>query len=113
MITPLLTQLTYEGLIDECFSIKNCAFCFCAWPSSSDQLHSPRRSPRFPPHSSREPSAARCGIDQRNPNTWASEGETEEEAPPHHRYRPPPRRAPRPQLRACRAEVEPGRAQAR
>ncbi|EPT03435.1 hypothetical protein FOMPIDRAFT_1046976 [Fomitopsis schrenkii] len=23
MITPLLTQLTYEGLIDECFSIKN------------------------------------------------------------------------------------------
>lgn len=24
MITPLLTQLTYEGLIDECFGIQNC-----------------------------------------------------------------------------------------
>lgn len=24
MITPMLTQLTYEGLIDEFFGIKNC-----------------------------------------------------------------------------------------
>jgi hypothetical protein len=24
MITPLLTQLTYEGLVDELFGIKNC-----------------------------------------------------------------------------------------
>src|SRR6266704_319987 len=24
MITPLLTQLTYEGLVDEVFGIKNC-----------------------------------------------------------------------------------------
>src|ERR1700722_4262031 len=26
MITPLLTQLTYEGLIDEVIGIKNCTF---------------------------------------------------------------------------------------
>jgi hypothetical protein len=26
MITPLLTQLTYEGLIDEVIGIKNCKF---------------------------------------------------------------------------------------
>lgn len=28
MITPLLTQLTYEGLIDEVIGIKNCRFIF-------------------------------------------------------------------------------------
>ena len=26
MITPLLTQLTYEGLVDELIGIKNCEF---------------------------------------------------------------------------------------
>lgn len=26
MITPMLTQLTYEGLIDEFVGIRNCAF---------------------------------------------------------------------------------------
>jgi hypothetical protein len=26
MITPLLTQLTYEGLVDELIGIKNCKF---------------------------------------------------------------------------------------
>ena len=26
MITPLLTQLTYEGLVDELIGIKNCGF---------------------------------------------------------------------------------------
>jgi hypothetical protein len=26
MVTPLLTQLTYEGLIDELIGIKNCEF---------------------------------------------------------------------------------------
>ena len=28
MITPMLTQLTYEGLIDEYLSIKNCTLFF-------------------------------------------------------------------------------------
>ena len=27
-VTPLLTQLTYEGLIDEIYGIKNCTPCF-------------------------------------------------------------------------------------
>ena len=26
LVTPLLTQLTYEGLIDEFFGIQNCVF---------------------------------------------------------------------------------------
>ena len=26
LITPLLTQLTYEGLVDELFGIKNCMY---------------------------------------------------------------------------------------
>ena len=29
-LTPLLTQLTYEGLIDECFSINNSQYDFCS-----------------------------------------------------------------------------------
>lgn len=29
MITPLLTQLTYEGLIDELIGMKNCMCCTC------------------------------------------------------------------------------------
>lgn len=28
MVTPLLTQLTYEGLIDELIGIKNCGYCY-------------------------------------------------------------------------------------
>ena len=28
MVTPLLTQLTYEGLIDEALGMKNCKFAF-------------------------------------------------------------------------------------
>lgn len=33
MVTPLLTQLTYEGLIDEMIGVKNCA------PLTLSQLH--------------------------------------------------------------------------
>ena len=28
MISPLLTQLTYEGLIDELIGLKNCAYVY-------------------------------------------------------------------------------------
>jgi hypothetical protein len=35
MITPLLTQLTYEGLIDELVGVKNCASAFSTLPSSA------------------------------------------------------------------------------
>lgn len=30
MVTPMLTQLTYEGLIDEMIGIKNCMFHCCS-----------------------------------------------------------------------------------
>lgn len=29
LVTPFLTQLTYEGLLDEYFGIKNCEFNIC------------------------------------------------------------------------------------
>ncbi|KAJ7794101.1 Sec1-like protein [Mycena olivaceomarginata] len=44
MITPLLTQLTYEGLIDELVGVKNCA---------------PRRAPRVPSDTTRPRGSSR------------------------------------------------------
>lgn len=37
MITPLLTQLTYEGLVDELVGIKNCMYCL--FPGLADSLN--------------------------------------------------------------------------
>lgn len=31
MVTPLLTQLTYEGLIDELIGIKSCRSSYLTW----------------------------------------------------------------------------------
>ena len=33
LLTPLLSQLTYEGLIDEIFNIKNSEYKFLFYPS--------------------------------------------------------------------------------
>lgn len=57
MITPLLTQLTYQGLIDEVVGIKNCTSHSSSpppspappRPSSHIIASSPRRSPRVAP----------------------------------------------------------------
>lgn len=54
MITPLLTQLTYEGLIDELIGIKNCETCVIILVSLLKALQ-PKLSCRYPwsplPHS--------------------------------------------------------------
>lgn len=51
MITPLLTQLTYQGLIDEVVGIKNCTSPPPSPLRSSSHIiaSSPRRSPRVAP----------------------------------------------------------------
>jgi hypothetical protein len=49
MITPLLTQLTYEGLIDEIIHIKNCKGLSIYHKSSLTYALSPRRGPSVAP----------------------------------------------------------------
>ena len=49
MITPLLTQLTYEGLIDEIIHIKNCKGLAIYHKLSLTYVLSPRRSPSIAP----------------------------------------------------------------
>ena len=45
MITPLLTQLTYEGLIDEIIHIKNCKCLAVYHKLGLTDTFSPRRGP--------------------------------------------------------------------
>jgi hypothetical protein len=49
MITPFLTQLTYEGLIDEIIHIKNCKGLAIYHKLSLTHALSPRRGPSIAP----------------------------------------------------------------
>ena len=49
MITPFLTQLTYEGLIDEIIHIKNCKGLAIYYKLSLTYALSPRRGPSVAP----------------------------------------------------------------
>ena len=45
MVTPLLTQLTYEGLVDEIIGIKNCEYSLVSRRIEAEYLsRSPRRA---------------------------------------------------------------------
>ncbi len=62
MITPLLTQLTYEGLIDEVIHIKNCESLANNYNRSLTYALSPRRGPSIAPQHAIEPQPNRVWV---------------------------------------------------
>ena len=115
MITPLLTQLTYEGLVDELVGIKN-----CKRPSRSpsgtiiDQIFSLRRTSTVRPRATDRPGrSTNCWPVDFPSRPWpcsrSDKSGQEEETQPLSIDRPTFRRVERSELLGCWEKVEQGR----